>query len=633
MSRTTLLRVGIALVLFSLFFVGGVAVRAQRQPLFTDALQPEQYRAESDVGVLRRRFVRVNSAVLRTLRSGDAFALSLMADAQYDWVVDSVAPGPRGSLVWSGHLKGFPLGHVLLLWDGRSLMGSVNTGNAVFRLRAIGGGVHVIEELDHSAFPEELPPLEVPSVSLGEPAAPLGGFAPSADDGSQIDVMVLYTPAARAAEGGTAQIEALVDLAVAETNQAYQNSGVTPRLNLVYTGEVAYTESGDFSTDLTRLQGTSDGYMDDIHALRDTYHADQVTLIIESTQYCGLGYFMDTASTSFAPWAFTVVARDCATGYYSYGHELGHNMGLQHDWYVDDGVYEYAHSHGYLNAGGGWRTIMAYNAECSDSGTSCTRLQYFSNPNNTYNGDVMGVPPGTATNCVAGDLGHPACDAANYQVLNANAAIVANFRDSGVPTSTPTPMPTDTPTPTFTPTFTPVTPTITPGGPTLTPTPTPQSAVYLPAIFRFDPPTPTPPPPTATPLPGFPEQVVDLVNQERQNAGCPPVTMDDRLRAAAQGHTEDMALNDFFSHTGSNGSSPWDRIVAQGYNFSTAGENIAAGYTTPQEVMNGWMSSPGHRANILDCDFTDIGVGYYYLGNDTGDVNYNYYWTQDFAAP
>ncbi len=647
MSHPTLFRVGAALMLFAILFAVGAAVRAQQQPLFTDALQPEQYRPEADVGVLRRRFVRVNPVALRALRPGDTFSLALLDDARYDWVLDSVSSGPGGATVWSGHLKGFPLGQALILLNsGDLLTGNVNTGEAVFRLRPIAGGVHLIEELDHSAFPEELPPLEVPPASLGEAAALSGGFAPLADDGSQIDVMVLYTPAARAAEGGTAQIEALVNQAVAETNQAYQNSGVAPRLNLVYTGEVAYTESGSSETDLERLQGTSDGYMDDIHALRDTYNADVVNLIIDDTQYCGLGYFMDSASPSFEAWAFTVVARDCATGYYSFGHELGHNIGLQHDWYVDDGINQYPHSHGYVNVSGEWRTIMAYNSECKDAnGSYCTRLQYFSNPNVTYNGDPMGVPPGTATNCVAGDLGHPACDAANYQVLNANASTVANFRDSSAssptatptltftPTSTPEP-PTDTPTPTSTP----VTPTITPGGPTLTPTPTPQPLqnAYLPLVLRYESPAATPTPAvtaTATPLPGFPEQVVDLVNQERQNAGCPPVTMDDRLRAAAQGHSEDMALNDFFSHIGSDGSLPWDRITAQGYDFSTAGENIAAGYTSPQEVMNAWMNSPGHRANILDCDFTDIGVGYYYLRNDTGEVNYHYYWTQDFAAP
>ena len=167
-----------------------------------------------------------------------------------------------------------------------------------------------------------------------------------------------------------------------------------------------------------------------------------------------------------------------------------------------------------------------------------------------------------------------------------------------------------------------------------------DSAVYLPLVLnpeRTPTPTPTPIPtltPTPTPPPDFAEQVVTLTNQERAAHGCGPVTMESRLQAAAQGHSEDMALNDFFSHTGSDGSSPWDRIHAQGYQYSTAGENIAAGYSTPEDVVAGWMASDeGHRENILNCDFVHIGVGYYYLANDTGSINYHHYWTQDFAAP
>jgi len=105
-----------------------------------------------------------------------------------------------------------------------------------------------------------------------------------------------------------------------------------------------------------------------------------------------------------------------------------------------------------------------------------------------------------------------------------------------------------------------------------------------------------------------------------------------QLTAAALGHSEDMAHNDYFSHTSLDGRAFWQRIEAQGYSFWSAGENIAAGYQTPAAVMAGWMDSSGHRANILDCDFKDIGVGYYYLANDSGDLNYRHYWTQDFGT-
>jgi uncharacterized protein YkwD len=128
------------------------------------------------------------------------------------------------------------------------------------------------------------------------------------------------------------------------------------------------------------------------------------------------------------------------------------------------------------------------------------------------------------------------------------------------------------------------------------------------------------------------QEVVQLVNAERAQAGCSPLQVSSQLTAAAQGHSADMALNNFFSHVSLDGRSPWDRILAEGYNFWSAAENIAAGYPTPASVMAAWMESDGHRANILNCDLEDIGVGYYYLANDSGDVNYHHYWTQDFGT-
>ena len=154
--------------------------------------------------------------------------------------------------------------------------------------------------------------------------------------------------------------------------------------------------------------------------------------------------------------------------------------------------------------------------------------------------------------------------------------------------------------------------------------------VYLPLVMYYEKLIPTPIiPPDAS----YEDQVIILTNQERINNGCEPLVMDDRLQLAAEGHSQDMAINDFFSHTAPDGTTPWDRIHEEGYYYSMAGENIAAGYPSPESVVQAWMSSDGHRGNILNCGFTDIGVGYYYLKNDTGDFRYRYYWTQVFAAP
>ena len=122
------------------------------------------------------------------------------------------------------------------------------------------------------------------------------------------------------------------------------------------------------------------------------------------------------------------------------------------------------------------------------------------------------------------------------------------------------------------------------------------------------------------------QQVFNLTNQERAALNIPLLKADNRLTQAARNHSQDMAINDFFSHTGSNGSSGGQRMSNQGYDWNTWGENIAAGYTSAQSVMNAWMNSSGHRANILRNSFCDLGVGV--ISNTNGRL----YWTQNFAC-
>jgi uncharacterized protein YkwD len=123
------------------------------------------------------------------------------------------------------------------------------------------------------------------------------------------------------------------------------------------------------------------------------------------------------------------------------------------------------------------------------------------------------------------------------------------------------------------------------------------------------------------------QEVVRLVNLEREIANLHPLAWDNALGAAAWDHSTDMAQQDYFSHTSLDGRQFNQRITAAGYPYSTGGENIACGYSTPQAVMNGWMNSSGHRANILNASFCDIGVGYAFESASS----YRYYWTQDFG--
>ncbi|MBO1512151.1 CAP domain-containing protein [Metabacillus bambusae] len=111
---------------------------------------------------------------------------------------------------------------------------------------------------------------------------------------------------------------------------------------------------------------------------------------------------------------------------------------------------------------------------------------------------------------------------------------------------------------------------------------------------------------------GFEEQVVQLVNQQRAKAGLKPLTHRADVKNVAQKKAEDMINSNYFSHTSPNYGSPFDMLKTFGISYSYAGENIAKGQKTPQEVMNAWMNSSGHRANILKPEFDTIGVGFYH---------------------
>jgi uncharacterized YkwD family protein len=119
----------------------------------------------------------------------------------------------------------------------------------------------------------------------------------------------------------------------------------------------------------------------------------------------------------------------------------------------------------------------------------------------------------------------------------------------------------------------------------------------------------------------FASQVVALVNQERAKAGLKPLQADRALTAVALDKAIDMHNNHYFSHNSPTYGSPFDMMRKYGISFRTAGENIAMGQRSPQEVMNQWMNSKGHRANILNPNFTKIGV-----------AHYNGYWVQEFTG-
>jgi uncharacterized protein YkwD len=141
---------------------------------------------------------------------------------------------------------------------------------------------------------------------------------------------------------------------------------------------------------------------------------------------------------------------------------------------------------------------------------------------------------------------------------------------------------------------------------------------------------------TATPRSDFISRVIARTNAYRVANGCPALTVNPILMGTAQGHSQEMALRDYVGHNSADGTSPWDRIKAAGYDYRLVAENIAWGATSPEQVVDAWFfESPpndAHRKNILNCGLHEIGVGYYYLANDPGKVTAHTYWTQDFGT-
>ena len=336
--------------------------------------------ASNDRDVMRQRGVKLNLELAsgQPLEPVERFTLNLFADRTYTAVLDEFVKRTNRRYAWIGHLQDDADSSVVFVVRGRVTAGTVRIGEEYFRIRFAGNGHHSVQEVDRFATPKEDAPFPI---DVGVAGPSVQEDVMFEDDGTEIDVLFVYTAAARDTAGGTSGIQSLIELGVTETNLAFQNSGIIQRIRAVNIQQVNYIESGSISTDVSRLRSTTDGYLDEVHALRDQYGADLAQLVVEGG--CGVAYLMNGNNASFAPYGFSVANRLCISPNYTLGHELGHNMGCNHAPQDPIGTGAYDYSFGYKDTNAGFRTVMSYSPG--------TRVLHFSNPNRTYNGAVTGV--------------------------------------------------------------------------------------------------------------------------------------------------------------------------------------------------------------------------------------------------
>lgn len=348
---------------------GGVASNSSESPSCSSATsaQPSFFEevdsATSDPKdepehALRNRHVKIDIEALKAslLSAQGPVRMDLFNDQALNVEVEKVQKVSDENLIMTGHEYGQSHNAVTLVVRDNVMVAHFNQEKTRFEIKYRGNGTHSIHQFAaDSESADDCLTLEPPHPRSDEPID--SGMALASVP--VIDMLVAYTPGARASVGGTTAMKALIQMGIADSNRAFQSSGVALAARLVGTMELRQNDTGNFDRDLTRLQ-RRDGFWDEIHAARAQVGADQVTVVgvYPNNNVNGIGYIKAAADS-----AFTVV-KASAFGVYSFTHELGHNVGLNH-------------TDGMESSGGRFRTIMAYG--------SYPRILRFSNPQLAYN--------------------------------------------------------------------------------------------------------------------------------------------------------------------------------------------------------------------------------------------------------
>ena len=424
--------------------VGGMASE-RAEPVFRD-LRPSPSNALVEVEhVTRQRLAAVDlgqfGEIRRRVRQGApaGLTLNLWEDAEFDALIDRTQRTSAGYSL-SGRLAGVRHGAATLVVNGDVVAGTVWTPGALYDIRTVNGA-QVLREVNMAALPPLAPPMVRP---LPPRRAGAGATQPRSgwDDGSVVDLLVLWTARAAKKAGGEAAIRSLIDLGVAGANDAYARSGVRFRLSLVGAEQTDFPDLDDGfevpfglpDDEAAAQEEELAAQWEAVFAVRNRVGADVISIVMKMG-LGGIGNLMHELSPDFESLAHNFVHVD-RVAYTTLAHELGHNMGLHHDRFVNPAGGIFPYSHGYVNQrafdpGAArdtcWATIMAYLRQCGRGGHRLgVRIPYFSNPNLRYpvpDGDPLGIDESSTFTDARGP--------ANAVVsLNKARHVVANFRPS-----------------------------------------------------------------------------------------------------------------------------------------------------------------------------------------------------------
>lgn len=328
-------------------------------------------------------------------RAGDRWNVPLPDGRSATVSVREVQLGETGVVLVRGRVEGDPRSDVWMTFCEGRMAGTLRrgSGSRVVVSPEAGGGqwIRDVREAGEglcgnggaAGWGGEAADAEVFRRALRK-----AGLAGGGTSTNEVDLLLGYTPAAANGAGGEAGIRVLLELSVAEANDAFERSAIRVRLRTVGVMAVEYAESGDLATDLTRLTRGTDGWMDVMHRLRDVHAADLVCLVTEfenSNQYAGMANQLRALDTLVLERGFTVCLRPYLLGNYTLAHELGHLFGGNHDRETspEGGLQTSAYGARFLVDGQTYRTVMAYRPGI--------QVPHFSNPDVAY----RGVPTGT----------------------------------------------------------------------------------------------------------------------------------------------------------------------------------------------------------------------------------------------